>query len=102
MSEHASTGVYYFSKGKYVKKYFNETVQQNINHNGEYYVTLTYNLLIKDGLKVGYYDTPFVSVFGTPDEVENFEAWSTIIKATQVKNEEDLLKCYKYWSRYHK
>lgn len=102
MSEHASTGVYYFSKGKYVKKYFDETVEKNINHNGEYYVTLTYNLLIKDGLKVGYYDTPFVSVFGTPDEVENFEAWATIIKATQVKNEEDLLKCYTYWSQYHK
>jgi len=101
MNEHASTGVYYFKKGSYVKKYFNETVNRNINYNGEYYVTLTYNLLIEDGLKVGFYDTPFVSVFGTPDEVENFEAWATILKGKQVKNQQELLDCYNYWKEYH-
>jgi NDP-sugar pyrophosphorylase family protein len=102
MNEHASTGVYYFRKGAYVKKYFDLAVEQGIQYNGEYYVTLVYNLLVKDGLKIGYYDTPYVTVFGTPDETENFEAWATIIKATQVKNKNDLLACYEYWTKYHK
>ena len=61
-----------------------------------------YNLLVQDGLKVGYYDTPFVTVFGTPEEVENFEAWATILKAAQVKTEKQLLECYDYWKAYHK
>ena len=101
MDEHASTGIYYFRKGSYVKKYFEEMVERDINYNGEYYVTLVYNLLVEDGLRVGYYDTPYVTVFGTPDEVENFEAWATILKGSQVKSEEDLLKCYNYWKEYH-
>jgi len=75
LNEHASTGVYYFRKGKYIKKYFDQAMEEDINYNGEYYVTLVYNLLVRDGLKVGYYDTPYVTVFGTPEEVENFEAW---------------------------
>jgi len=101
MNEHASTGIYYYRKGSYVKKYFEEMVERDINYNGEYYVTLVYNLLVEDGLKVGYYDTPYVTVFGTPDEVENFEAWATILKGNQVNSEEDLVKCYNYWKGYH-
>jgi NDP-sugar pyrophosphorylase family protein len=102
MDEHASTGVYYFKKGKFVKNYFNKLIDLDLNYNGEYYVTLVYNLLIKDNLKVGYYDTDFVTVFGTPEEVENFEAWNTIIGGSQVKNETDLINCYNYWKNYKK
>lgn len=101
LSEHASTGAYYFKKGKYVKKYFDLSMEKNINHNGEYYVTLVYNLLVQDKLRVGYYDTDFVTVFGTPEEVESFEAWNTILTSGQVKNSEDLVNCYNYWKRYH-
>jgi len=101
MSEHASTGTYYFKKGSYVKRYFDKAVEENIQYNGEYYVTLVYNLLINDGLLVGYYDTPFATVMGTPEEVENFESWVSILTKGQIKNEEDLLKCYRYWKEYH-
>ena len=102
MNEHASSGAYYFKKGSYVKKYFDMTMKENINYNGEYFVTLAYNLLIKDGLRVGYYDTPFSIVMGTPEEVENFEAWAHILTKGQVSNEQDLLSCYRYWKAYHK
>jgi NDP-sugar pyrophosphorylase family protein len=100
-NEHASTGTYYFRSGKIVKKYFDSLMHQNISHNGEYYVTLVYNLLIKDGLTVGFYDTPFAMVFGTPEEAEHFEAWKTILSAKQVKTEDDLIKSYRYWKRYY-
>jgi NDP-sugar pyrophosphorylase family protein len=101
LREHASTGTYYFRKGSCVKKYFQELMDRDINHNGEYYVTLVYNLLIADGLKVLPYDTPYVTVFGTPEEVQSFEAWATILKSGQVKDVRDLIKCYAYWQNYH-
>ena len=101
--EHASTGTYYFSKGSYIKKYFQYAINNQVKHtNGEYYVTLVYNLLINDGLNVNVYDTDFVTVFGTPEEVQNYEAWNTIISGTQVKSEEDLIKSYNYWKNYAK
>jgi len=99
MEEHASTGTYYFGKGKYVKKYFKQTIDENITYNGEYYVTLVYNLMIRDGLLVHSYPTEYATVFGTPEEVRTFEAWQTILR--KVKSEEDLLKCYKYWKGYN-
>tara|TARA_Y100001973_G_scaffold91353_1_gene139907 strand:+ start:7464 stop:8291 length:828 start_codon:yes stop_codon:yes gene_type:complete len=99
--EHASTGTYYFRKGSYIKKYFQETIDKEIKHtNGEYYVTLVYNLLIQDNLDVRIYDTDFVTVFGTPSELENYKAWNTILKGKQVKNKKDLIKCYEYWKEY--
>ncbi len=101
MNEQASTGTYYFKKGSYVKKYFQEAMDKNIQYKGEYYITLVYNLLIQDGLNVDCYPTDFVSVFGTPEEVQNFEAWQTLLNSTQIKNEEDLIKCYRYWKSYN-
>jgi len=98
-NEHASTGTYYFKKGKYIKKYFQMLIDENINYNGEYYVTLVYNLLIRDGLKVHSYLTDYVTVFGTPEEVKNFEAWQVIL--SQIKNEKDIVDCYRYWKKYN-
>lgn len=101
MSEQASTGTYYFKKSIYIKKYFQMLIDQNINYNGEFYVTLVYNLLIRDGLNVHCYPTDLVMVFGTPEEVSNFEAWASIIKGSQVKNKEHVQSCYDYWKFFH-
>lgn len=98
--EHASSGVYYFKYGRYVKKYFKQLIDENINYNGEFYVTLVFNLLIKDGLDVYSYLNDKVLAFGTPMEVQNFEAWQTILGGGQVSNEDDLLACYHYWKNY--
>ena len=83
-----------------IKKYFQECIDRDINFNNEYYVTLVYNLLIEKNMNVGIYDTEFVTVFGTPEELENFEAWNKILEAVQVKDEDDLIKCYRYWKGY--
>jgi NDP-sugar pyrophosphorylase family protein len=101
LNEHASTGTYYFKHGSYIKKYFMDMVDKNIHYNGEYYVTLVYNLLIEDGLKVMYYDTPYVTVFGTPEEVQTFEAWKVILSSGQISHENDLSISYRYWKTYH-
>ena len=100
IEEHASTGTYYFAKGEYVKKYFKQLMELGINYNGEYYVTLVYNLMVNDGLNVTIYDTDYVSVFGTPEEVQNFEAWQTILKSG-IKSQNELIWTYNYWKHYN-
>jgi NDP-sugar pyrophosphorylase family protein len=99
--EHASSGTYYFRHGGYIKKYFKQLVEKDINYNGEYYVTLVYNLLIKDKLKVYSYLTDFVLSFGKPDDIRNFEAWQIIINGGQVKDVYDVMRSYEYWSKYN-
>jgi len=101
-SEHASTGTYYFQKGYYIKKYFKELIDKKLCHtNGEFYVTLVYNLMISDGLEIRAWDSSYVTVFGTPEEVKNFEAWQTILQGAQVKEEGQVLSCYHYWKEYN-
>jgi len=96
-NEHASSGLYWFKTGKMLKHYFQRTMTENVSHNGEYYVTLVYNVLIKDGLTVGYYDTDHVAILGTPHEVENYEAWRVIVSNPFLKTERHVLSCYAYW-----
>lgn len=100
-TEHASSGIYYFRYGHLVKKYFKQAINGNLNYKGEYYVTLVYNLLIKDGLRVFSYLNDKVLAFGTPKEVQNYEAWKTIIEGGQVHNEEEAKLCYNYWNGTH-
>ena len=40
MNEYASNGTYYFRKGSYVKEYFPKLMSQDINVEGEFYVSM--------------------------------------------------------------
>jgi len=81
MNEYASNGTYYFKKGSYVKKYFNELIERDINLKGEYYVSLIYNLLVEDGLKVSIYEIQHMLQWGTPQDVEEYKNWSKYFRA---------------------
>ena len=76
MNEYASNGTYYFKKGSYVKKYFKELMDKDINLKGEFYVSLIYNLLVQDGLKVSIYNIQHMLQWGTPQDVEEYNTWS--------------------------
>jgi len=76
MEEYASNGTYYFRKGKFVKKYFMELMRQNIDLNGEFYVSLIYNLLIQDNLTVSIYKIQHMLQWGTPQDVKEYQKWS--------------------------
>ena len=76
MSEYASTGTYYFKKGKYVKHYFQQLIDEDVNINGEYYVSLVHNLMIKDGLYNTVYEVPNMLQWGTPLDVKMYQQWS--------------------------
>jgi len=100
MNEHASSGVYYFRTGALLKKYCDKAVANGVSYNGEFYVTLVFKPMIEDGLRVSYFDTQFVAILGTPHEVQNFEAWLTIVKNPYLRTEADVLMCYNYWRQY--
>jgi NDP-sugar pyrophosphorylase family protein len=76
MSEFASTGTYYFKKGSYIKKYFKQLIDEDISINGEYYVSLVYNLLINDGLFNLIYEIPHMLQWGTPFDLDIYLKWS--------------------------
>lgn len=81
MQEYASMGTYYFKKGSYVKKYFKKLMYKDVNLNGEYYVSLVYNLMVKDGLKVSIYDVQHMLQWGTPQDVEEYMGFSNYFRA---------------------
>jgi len=99
-AEHASSGLYWFGSGAILKHYFDRALAENVTFNGEYYVTLVFNLLVQDGLDVRYYDTSQVAILGTPEDLENFEAWHRLSRSLNIKNGQDAAQCFDYWRRW--
>lgn len=97
MDDHCSSGIYHFGSGRTMRRSFEETLRQNVNYNGEYYVTLAYNPLIAEGADIGYYDTEFMAILGTPNEVQNFNHHCSAVMSGQPTTDD---KAYAYWSRY--
>ncbi len=84
MDSPQSTGTYYFKKGIYIKEYFQQLMDEKISLNGEYYVSLVYNLLKRNGLNVYVYDkVPHFCQWGTPQDLEEYEYWSEIFQKYQ-------------------
>ena len=76
MQEYASSGTYYFRCGSFVKKYFQELMDLDYNLNGEYYVSMIFNLLVRDGLQVSIYELQHMLQWGTPEDVAEYNNWS--------------------------
>ena len=76
MNEYASNGTYYFRNGAILKKYFQELMDTNCRVGNEYYVSMVYNLLVRDGLKVSIYEIQHMLQWGTPDDLEEYQSWS--------------------------
>ena len=87
MEEFASSGTYYFKKGSYVKEYFAKLMQEDIHIKGEYYVSLVYNLLLSDGLKTSIYEIQHMLQWGTPQDVEEYNRWSSYFEEVIQGNE---------------
>ena len=94
MSEFASAGNYYFRKGSYVKKYFKQLMDEDININGEYYVSLIYNLMIRDGLYNTVFEVPHMLQWGTPGDLDIYNSWSNYYrKALEGQKEVKIENC---------
>jgi len=80
MQEYASDGTYYFKKGLYVKKYFTELIKRDVNLKGEYYVSVIYNLMLKDNLNISIYEIQHMLQWGEPRDLEEYLRWSQYFK----------------------
>jgi len=76
MAEFASNGTYYFARGEYVRHYFAELIKRDIQVNGEYYVSMVYNLMVEDRLPVSIYEVEHMLQWGTPRDLEEYQHWS--------------------------
>ena len=78
--EFASSGTYYFRSGKMMKEYFQECINTDLKVNGEFYVSMVYQNMIRDGLKIKPYDLEHFMQWGTPRDLEDYMYWSDIFK----------------------
>ena len=80
MEEYASNGTYYFKSGKIMKKYFQRLMDLEMKVKNEYYVSMVYNLLVEDGLKVNIFEIEKMLQWGTPYDLEIYNGWSRYFK----------------------
>jgi NDP-sugar pyrophosphorylase family protein len=118
-----SSGVYYFASGKLLKRYAAELIESGVNHNGEYYASMMYPLLLRDNLAVFVPKVITFMQWGTPEDLEEYEAWSRLIhselglkkqltgipenreelvKIPYTENSPEFQKSHLYWSNYFK
>ncbi len=81
MAEYASNGTYHFRRGRHIKRYFPMLMERDIQVNGEFYVSMIYNLLVEDGLPVSVYEVPHMLQWGTPKDLEEYQEWSNYFRA---------------------
>jgi NDP-sugar pyrophosphorylase family protein len=81
MLEYASNGTYYFRSGKLLKRYFQKLIDLDRHVKGEYYVSLVYNLLVEEGLKVSIYEIQHMLQWGTPQDLKEQVKWSHYFKS---------------------
>ncbi len=76
MNEYASAGTYYFRSGALLKQTFRRAVERGLQTNSEYYASTPFNLLVEDGLNVHIYELEHFLQWGTPEDLEEYRAWS--------------------------
>lgn len=80
MQEMYSPGIYYFKSGQLMKHYIKEMISNNDNINGEYYLSLPYQYMKKDGLNI--WCPKIVDYFcqwGTPNDLREYIYWNNIL-----------------------
>lgn len=76
-----SPGLYYFRTGKIMKQYFQEFIEAGDTIRGEYYASLPYNLMVRDGLRVWIpANVEQFCQWGTPEDLADFCFWVSMIK----------------------
>lgn len=83
-----SSGSYYFSSGALIKKYFTELLETGETINGEAYVSMVYYLLMRDQLPIYVPTADHFMQWGTPEDLEEYEAWSRKIHQEENKDKQ--------------
>lgn len=91
IEEYASSGTYYFSSANIMNDAFSQAIEQNLNVDGEFYVSLAYKPLLAEGKKIAIYPLQHFMQWGTPSDLVEYKAWSeTFKKLLNPKNTSDI------------
>lgn len=72
ISDNATVGIYYWSRGKDYVKYAEEMIKEDIRVNNEFYICPVFNRAIKDGKKIKIYPVEKMFGLGTPEDLNAF------------------------------
>ena len=121
MESHHSVGAYYFRRGSDLKKYHDELLASNIRLNGEAYTSMIYYLYLRDGHNIYVPEVQRFMQWGTPTDLEEYEAWSRyfhkqlgkekgktdipesrerFVKIPYEEKTTEYEKCYTYWENH--
>jgi NDP-sugar pyrophosphorylase family protein len=79
-----SPGVYYFRDGATMLEYCRALVESKEEINGEYYASLPYNHMVRDGKKVWVPQcVRHFCQWGTPEDLEDFLFWTDRLKGSK-------------------
>lgn len=72
ISDDATVGIYYWSKGSDYVKYAEQMIEKNVRTNGEFYVCPVFNEAIGDGKKIRIKQIEKMWGIGTPEDLNYF------------------------------
>lgn len=76
-----SPGVYYFKTGRLLKTYCQKLVDSKETLGGEYYASLPYNFMVRDGLKVWVpANVEQFCQWGTPEDMAEYLFWTNMVR----------------------
>ena len=86
-----SPGVYYFKNGAVMERYCQIlTEHEECAINGEYYASLPYNFMVRDGLKVWVpTNVQYFCQWGTPEDMQEFVYWTDRIAQADRNGKEN-------------
>lgn len=76
IKNYTSAGSYYFSSWKLFKEYAKKCIEKKSSFNGIFYISLIYNEMIKDGLKVIPFEVKNLIYWGEPKNLKEYLFWS--------------------------
>lgn len=81
-----SPGVYYFKNGAIMEKYCQMlTEHEECAIGGEYYASLPYNFMVRDGLKVWIpTNVSYFCQWGTPEDMREFVYWTDLVRKAET------------------
>lgn len=72
ISNNATSGIYYWSKGKDFVYYTKQMISKDIRTNNEFYVCPVFNEAIQDGLEFNTYQVDKMYGIGTPEDLNKY------------------------------
>jgi NDP-sugar pyrophosphorylase family protein len=75
MNECASVGVYYFSSWKLFQTYAKKALDDAFKKEQESYISLVYNYMVKDDLRIIVHEVNRFICLGTPEDVQQYFFW---------------------------